>query len=42
VTNNTTNFHKPVNFAPPTGVIELLVDPSMQFYMGRVTNAPTQ
>jgi hypothetical protein len=42
VADNTTNYHKPVNFAPPTGVIELMVDPSMQFYMGRVTNAPTQ
>ena len=34
-TNNT--YHKPVNFAPPTGVLELLVDPSLQFYMGRPT-----
>jgi glycosidase len=35
-------YHKPVNFAPPTGVLELMVDPSVQFYMGRPTNASTQ
>jgi len=42
LTGDNQTYHKPVNFAPPTGVLELMVDPSVQFYMGRPTNASTQ
>jgi hypothetical protein len=42
LTGDNTNYHKPVNFAPSTGVLELMVDPNLQFYMGRPTTAPTQ
>jgi hypothetical protein len=42
LTGDNTTYHKPLDFAPANGILELMVEPGVQFFQGRMTNAPTQ
>jgi hypothetical protein len=42
LTGDNTTYHKPLDFVPANGILELMVEPGVQFFQGRMTNAPTQ
>jgi hypothetical protein len=42
LTGDNQTYYKPVNFTPANGILELMVEPGVQFFQGRPTNAPTQ